>query len=98
MAAPRPQLCGFARGSMSDNVKLPKSVLRNAVPAALIAAAVRPGASMRSRAAAAGALLAFWSVIYARYRRHGVRETARERDLMAGVNWDAFWRHYNERV
>lgn len=83
---------------MDQPSNLPRSILRNVIPAALIAAAARPGASGRSRLAAAGALVGFWSLIYARYRRNGTASTRREFELLAGVNWEAFWRHYNERV
>src|SRR5437016_213053 len=71
---------------------------RPALPAALVAAAVRPSASHRQRAAAAATLLGLWTVVYARYRRQGLEETAREYELLRGANWEAFTRHYNERV
>jgi SAM-dependent methyltransferase len=78
--------------------ELAKSAVRNGVPLALIGAALRPGASRLQRAGALGALLGFWSVIYARYRKGGVATTHHERELLKGVSWEAFWRHYNERV
>ena len=75
-----------------------KSAIRNAIGAGLLVAAARGGASGRQRVAALGALVAFWSVVYARYRRNGIAQTTRERELLKNVSWDAFWRHYNERV
>lgn len=78
--------------------ELAKSAVRNGVPLALAGAALRPGASRLERAGAIGALLGFWSLIYARYRRGGKAQTHHERELLKGVSWDAFWRHYNERV
>ena len=73
-------------------------VARPTLPAALLVAAGRPSASLRQRGAAAAALLGLWSVVYARYRRQGFEETAREYELLRGANWEAFTRHYNERV
>lgn len=78
--------------------KLAKSAVANGVPLALIAAALRPGASKLQRIAAFGALLAFWSVVYARYRKGGKAQTHHERELLKNVSWEAFWRHYNEQV
>jgi SAM-dependent methyltransferase len=75
-----------------------KHAARNGIPLALIAAALRPGASRWQRVAASGALVTFWTIVYARYRRGGVIQTAREREQLKSVSWEAFWRHYNERV
>jgi ubiquinone/menaquinone biosynthesis C-methylase UbiE len=47
---------------------------------------------------AALALVGFWTAVYARYRRGGIEETAREYEMLGGANWEAFTRHYNERV
>ena len=77
---------------------LAKSAVRNGVPLALIAAAARPGASRIARLAALGALVTFWSVMYARYRKGNIAQTNREREQLSRVSWEAFWRHYNERV
>ncbi|MGH2726677.1 MAG: class I SAM-dependent methyltransferase, partial [Actinomycetota bacterium] len=68
------------------------------MPLTLIAAAVRPGAGRLQRAGAVTALLAFWSAVYARYRSRGKTQTHHERELLKNVSWEAFWRHYNERV
>jgi ubiquinone/menaquinone biosynthesis C-methylase UbiE len=40
----------------------------------------------------------FWAEAYRRYRRAGKAQTAREFRLLQTANWEAFWRHYNERV
>lgn len=71
---------------------------RTALPAALLGVAVRPRATASQRALAATGLLALWTTVYARYRRHGQAETAREFELLRTANWEAFTRHYNERV
>ena len=78
--------------------RLAARAVRNGVPLALIAAAARPGAPGRQRAVAAAALLAFWTAVYRRYRRAGIAQTNREYELLKSVSWEAFWRHYNERV
>jgi SAM-dependent methyltransferase len=75
-----------------------KSAARNAIPAALLYAILRRGASGGQRFRALGALLGFWGVIYARYRAGGKEQTQREREMLKSVSWEAFWRHYNERV
>lgn len=85
-------------GEALSKRELAKSAVRNGVPLALIGAALRPGASRLQRAGALGALLGFWSLIYARYRKGGTARTHHERELLKGVSWDAFWRHYNEHV
>jgi len=75
-----------------------KSVVRNLIPAVLLFAGLRGGASRAQRAGAFATLLAYWSALYARYRKRARAQTARERDLLKSVRWEAFWRHYNERV
>jgi SAM-dependent methyltransferase len=75
-----------------------RSALRNAVPAALLIALFRPKASTGQRAGALAGLLAIWSFFYARYRKAGKEQTAREYEMMKAVSWEVFWRHYNERV
>ena len=78
--------------------ELAKSLVRNGIPLALVAAAARPGASRWQRVGAAAGLLAFWTAVYARYRAQGKAQTEREREMLKSVSWEAFWRHYNERV
>jgi SAM-dependent methyltransferase len=50
------------------------------------------------RAASALALGSYWTLVYLRYRRHGVRRTKKEFDLLAATDWEVYWRHYNEEV
>ncbi|MCU1378726.1 MAG: Methyltransferase type 11 [Acidimicrobiales bacterium] len=72
--------------------------VRLAIPSALLAAATRRRATTGQRAAASGLLLGYWSAVYAAYRRESLARTARERELLATANLEAFSRHYNERV
>ena len=74
-----------------------RSSLRNGVPAVLLYATVRNGGRGR-RLAAFTMLAAFWSALYARYRRAGKAQTQREYEMLKSVSWEVFWRHYNERV
>ncbi|MEY2469403.1 MAG: 2-polyprenyl-6-hydroxyphenyl methylase / 3-demethylubiquinone-9 3-methyltransferase [Actinomycetota bacterium] len=73
-------------------------VARVVVPLALIVGAVRPGAPGGQRVAFAVALLALWTVVYARYRTLSQRQTAYERELLRTANWETYSRHYNEQV
>src|SRR3954468_12098481 len=75
-----------------------KPLARNAPPAVLLALALRPRASRRQRVLAVGGLLAFWTAAYRSYRNGGRRRTVREYELLRTANWEAFTRHYNERV
>lgn len=75
-----------------------RRLARALLPPALLGTALRPSATRLQRTAAGGGLLALWSVVYHRYRRAGKAETARELELLRTANWDAFSRHYNERV
>lgn len=77
---------------------LAKRVARSGVPGALLFAAARPRATRRQRALAGSALVAVWVEVYRRYRRAGQRQTLREYELLRTANWEAFTRHYNERV
>jgi ubiquinone/menaquinone biosynthesis C-methylase UbiE len=78
--------------------QLATRLARPGVPAALLALTVRPGAPKVQRAATGAALVGVWTEAYRRYRRAGKAQTAREFDLLRTANWEAFWRHYNERV
>jgi SAM-dependent methyltransferase len=80
------------------NGSILKSAIRNLIPAFLLFAGLRGGASKWQRAGAFAALVAFWSAMYARYRARAREQTAREYEQLKSVRWDAFWRHYNERV
>jgi len=75
-----------------------RSALRNGVPVALLYAFLRRKASGRQRIVALSALLGVWSLAYSRYRKAGKEQTAREYEMLKSVSWEAFWRHYNERV
>src|SRR5437588_12668373 len=75
-----------------------KSLLRASIPATLLGSALRPAASGRQRTAAASALAALWTAVYLRYRRSGQELTAWEYERLASTSWEAFNRHYNERV
>jgi ubiquinone/menaquinone biosynthesis C-methylase UbiE len=79
-------------------VSVLKRLSRQAIPAGLLFASLRSGASKLQRAAALASLLAFWTAVYTRYRKRGLEQTHNERELLKRVNWEAFWRHYNERV
>jgi ubiquinone/menaquinone biosynthesis C-methylase UbiE len=72
--------------------------LRSYLPAALIVLAVVPKVPRIVRFAALGLLVALWVVVYAHYRRTGRRQSREEWELFRRTSWDAFWRHYNERV
>lgn len=71
---------------------------RLAVPSALLAVVASSRASLRQRAGAGTALAALWAIVYARYRRASLVQTAHERQLLADCDWNAFRRHYEERV
>lgn len=75
-----------------------KSAVRNGIPAALLLLSLRSRGSRLLRAGAFGALLAYWGLMYRRYRAWGKAQTALEREQLKTVSWEAFWRHYNERV
>ena len=79
-------------------MKLARHAARAGAPAVALAAAVRPGASRPQRIVAGGALLGMWSAAYAKYRKAGRQTTAREYELLRTASWEAFTRHYNERV
>jgi ubiquinone/menaquinone biosynthesis C-methylase UbiE len=71
---------------------------RTLIPAGLIAVIVAPVVSTVLRLAAGVTLVAFWVVVYVRYRREGIRRTREEWELLRQTRWEAFWRHYNEQV
>lgn len=75
-----------------------KSIVRNGIPAVLLYFSLRSRAPRAQRAGAFTALLAYWGVMYRRYRTWGKAQTEREREMLKTVSWEAFWRHYNERV
>lgn len=73
-------------------------VVKQAIPAALLQRVVRPRSSTRGRALASVGLLGFWSLMYARYRRDGVRRTWHEFDLLQNTDEGVYKRHYDEQV
>lgn len=73
-------------------------LIRLGIPAALIAIAASGFLPTPVRRAALGSLFAYWTAIYVRYRRAGIAQTKREWELLRRTSWEAFWRHYNERV
>jgi ubiquinone/menaquinone biosynthesis C-methylase UbiE len=74
------------------------SVARQTIPAVGIAVALRPGAPTSQRVAGTAAAVGVWSAVYAKYRKAGRAQTARERELLRSASWEAYTRHYNERV
>ena len=83
---------------MRERLRILRPLVRAGIPAFLIAALVRPGAPRGQREAAAALLLSYWIFVYGRYREASRKTTVWEREQLRGVSWDAFWRHYNERV
>ena len=79
-------------------MKVVRRAARAGAPAVALALAARPGASRTQRVVAGGALLAMWTSAYAKYREAGKKTTAREYNLLKTASWEAFTRHYNERV
>jgi len=75
-----------------------RPLARPALPAALLAAAVRPGARRWQRLAAGASLVGVWEEVYRRYRRDGRSRTRSEWEQLRSTDWEAFSRHYNERV
>ena len=71
---------------------------RVGLPAVLLTATVRPGASRRARALSASALAATYVAVYARYRKRGIADTQAEWELMRTATLEAFKRHYTECV
>lgn len=73
-------------------------VARPVLPALLLFDTVAPGRPWWRRLLSGSALVGLWTAVYRKYRRKGLTQTAHEYELLKGANWDAFWRHYNERV
>jgi ubiquinone/menaquinone biosynthesis C-methylase UbiE len=72
--------------------------VRRLLPVLLLLLIVAPCVPGVARITAAAVLVLFWTVVYANYRRLGVAQTRREWLQLQDTTWDAFWRHYNERV
>lgn len=63
------------------------------IPAALLVL-IAFGRGPWTRLVAAVALVALWSLVYARYRREGRAVTRRELELLGNTDWAAFDRYY----
>lgn len=68
------------------------------IPAALLWRTLGRGVPAVQRVLGLAGLLWFWTVVHARYRTRGRARTEREYELLRTANWEAFTRHYNERV
>lgn len=75
-----------------------RSLARPLVPLVLAATALRRDVRGTVRLGAGLGLVALWSTVYKRYRTIGRAQTRAEYDLLRTANWDAYTRHYNERV
>jgi ubiquinone/menaquinone biosynthesis C-methylase UbiE len=73
-------------------------LLKLSVAVALLAVAIWPFYPWRVRLLGLLGVGAIWTYSYARYRRAGRAQTARERELLRTANWETFARHYNEKV
>ncbi len=78
-------------------VRTSSRVVRLLVPSLLLALVARARSPLARGTTVLG-LLGFWTLTYSRYRRRGLAQTARERELLATATLEAFSRHYNERV
>jgi ubiquinone/menaquinone biosynthesis C-methylase UbiE len=67
-------------------------------PLGLLVLIALPSVPRIVRLVAVWLLIALWFAVYAVYRRNGIRQTQHEWELLRATSWDAFWRHYNERV
>src|SRR3954469_13751766 len=74
------------------------SAARQAIPALGVVGAIRPGAPTSQRLVGTAAAVGVWSAVYAKYRKSGRAQTARERELLRSADWESYTRHYNERV
>jgi ubiquinone/menaquinone biosynthesis C-methylase UbiE len=75
-----------------------RRTLRLAVPGLCLAAGASARIPVKGRVAAGAGLVASWSLVYASYRRWGVKETAKERTLLYTATPEAYSQHYNLRV
>lgn len=73
-------------------------LIRDGVPVVLLASVTQRRLPGGARRGAAVALLGYWSLLYARYRRNSRSLTAHEHELMRTSTREAYKRHYNERV
>jgi ubiquinone/menaquinone biosynthesis C-methylase UbiE len=75
-----------------------KAAVRTTVPGILLLVSLRPRTRAALRVLAGVSLCGFWVAVYRKYRAEGRAQTAREYDLLRTANWEAFDRHYEERV
>jgi ubiquinone/menaquinone biosynthesis C-methylase UbiE len=68
------------------------------VPLVLIASTLTRRLPSKVRVGAGAALAGLWLVVYQRYRSRGRQQTIDEYERLRTANWNAFSRHYNERV
>ena len=75
-----------------------KPIARRLLPGVLVTGAVAPRIPLRWRLACVGSLAALWTRAYVKYRIGGRKQTRREWELLRTASWEAYTRHYNERV
>src|SRR5437588_7741117 len=86
-------------GYRSEDMPLPvKPLARRLVPGALVVGAVVPRVPRRWRLASIVSLAALWTRAYVKYRLAGREQTRREWELLRTASWEAYTRHYHERV
>lgn len=98
---PAPDASRRAQRASSDVKRLRRWIVWIATrigPLVLSGAIVSPRVPRIARWLAGAALIAMWSAVYLVYRRKGLRQTQHEWELLRKTSWEAFWRHYNERV
>jgi ubiquinone/menaquinone biosynthesis C-methylase UbiE len=79
-------------------IRRARQAARSVLPVGLVAVALGRRRRPVARLVAVSGLTGLWGLVYARYRANGRRQTADERERLKSANWEAFTRHYNERV
>ena len=75
-----------------------RSAARPTVPLVLLAGMATRRLPRKVRLGAGAVLAGLWLTVYRRYRAAGRQQTADEYERLRSANWEAFSRHYNERV
>ncbi len=75
-----------------------RPALRPLVPLVLLRTVLSRRRSATARVAAGAGLVGLWTAVYSRYRAAGRKQTADEYERLRTASWEAFTRHYNERV